>query len=33
MMEDGRWELWVPTYWLSANGINQWLNKLGTQNG
>ena len=22
--EDG-WELWLPAYWLGANGMNQWL--------
>jgi hypothetical protein len=27
------WELWLPAYWLSARGMNQWLNEAGPQFG
>jgi hypothetical protein len=27
------WELWLPAYWLSANGMNQWLNQEGPRYG
>jgi hypothetical protein len=27
------WELWLPAHWLSASGMNQWLNEAGPQYG
>lgn len=33
LTEDGQWTIWHPVYWLSANGINQWLNEEGPRYG
>ena len=27
------WEIWFPAYWMSANAINQWLNRKGPESG